>query len=373
MGGRSRLRFPAMLLGMISLGLGLWAGLARLGWGVFVPSGSFLEAHGALMVNGVLATLIGLERAVALERPALFGAPILTGAGAIGLALGVPYLLATSLLVVGSVVLLAMFLLILSRQPALHTLTQVVGATCLLAGNLLGLSGFDIPYLIPWWGSFVVLLIASERLELSRVFRISASRRTLFGAILALDLLACGVSLRWFALGGALLGASWVLMAGWLLAHDVAWRNAMRSGLPRFSALGLLTGYVWLGFGGVLLVLSGGIVAQGLLYDAQLHAVFLGFVLSMVFAHAPIILPAVLGRPLRFSWVLYLPLVILHVSLALRVGADLEGSYLVREWAGLFNVVAIVLFGLTLVGLLALDSFSRLRTALSVDSSVFFP
>lgn len=373
MGERSRLRFPAMLLGMLSLALGLWAGLARLGWGVYVPTGSFLEAHGALMVNGVLATLIGLERAVALERRLLFGAPLLTGAGAVGCALGFPGVFATGLLVAGSLILLVMFLVILSRQRALHTFTQSVGAGCLLAGNALALAGFDIPYLIPWWGSFLVLLIAAERLELTRVFRIPPSRRALFVTALALDLLACVVALRWLELGGMLLGVAWVLLAGWLVVHDVAWRNLGRRGLPRFTAVSLLTGYVWLGFGGALLTLGGGVASQDLLYDAQLHAVFLGFVLSMAFAHAPIILPAVLGRPLTFRPVLYLPLAVLHASLVLRIGADLAGSYLLREWAGLFNVLAIVLFGLALLATVALDSFASMRRALSVDSSVFYP
>jgi len=35
-------------------------------------------------------------------------------------------------------------------------------------------------------------------------------------------------------------------------------------------------------------------------YDAVVHAIFLGFVISMVMAHAPVILPAVLRRPLPY-------------------------------------------------------------------------
>ena len=35
-------------------------------------------------------------------------------------------------------------------------------------------------------------------------------------------------------------------------------------------------------------------------YDAVVHAVFLGFTLSMIMAHAPVILPAVLRRPLPY-------------------------------------------------------------------------
>ncbi len=113
-------------------------------------------------------------------------------------------------------------------------------------------------------------------------------------------------------------------------------------------------------------------MTNGLVYDAQLHAVFLGFVLSMVFAHAPIILPAVIGRPLPFHPFLYAAPVILNISVAARVLADLKGSYLLREWAGLFNAVAIVLFGLSLLAILLIDG-SNLRRALQTGASGFFP
>jgi hypothetical protein len=42
------------------------------------------------------------------------------------------------------------------------------------------------------------------------------------------------------------------------------------------------------------------------LYDAMLHAVFLGFVISMVFAHASVIFPAVLGLPFEYRPAFYL-------------------------------------------------------------------
>jgi hypothetical protein len=95
----------------------------------------------------------------------------------------------------------------------------------------------------------------------------------------------------------------------------------------------------------------------------------LRFVLSMVFAHAPIILPAVLGKPFPFGWPLYVPVAILHVSLAVRIYADLS---VLREWAGLFNVVAIVLFGLLLPAI-RLHHNSPVRMAYGTDASGFYP
>ncbi len=369
---RSALRYPAMAVGILALALGVWTGLDRVGWALPVPSSGFLDAHGALMVNGVLATLIGLERAVALERRGLFAGPLLTGAGSLLFALALPWDAGVLLLTVGSAVIVGMFLIILSRQPAVHTMAQLLGAASLLVGNLLWWSGLDVPYVIPWWGSFLVLVIVAERLELTRVLPISRTRRLALIAMVALDVIACVVGLRSFTVGTELLAVSWVGMAAWLLVHDVARRNLSRPGVPRFTAVSLLSGHLWLLAGGLLILAYGGILPNTLVYDAQLHAVFLGFVLSMVFAHATIIVPAVLGRPVPFHRFFYAPLVVLDLSVGARVGADLLGLQSVRAWASLFNVVAIVAFGISLLLAVALER-SVVGRAFGVDSSTFYP
>src|SRR5690606_8936470 len=85
------------------------------------------------------------------------------------------------------------------------------------------------------------------------------------------------------------------------------------------------------------LLVSGSIVAAvglpsaGLLYDAALHGVFVGYVLSMVFAHAPIILPAVARVKVPFTPALYAPLAVLHLRLAARVAADVGGVGALRR------------------------------------------
>lgn len=75
---------------------------------------------------------------------------------------------------------------------------------------------------------------------------------------------------------------------------------------------------MWLGIGGGLSLVFGAQVA-GPRYDAVLHVVFVGFVISMIFGHAPIIFPAILGVPINFQPAFYIHLVLLHASLALRV------------------------------------------------------
>jgi hypothetical protein len=64
----------------------------------------------------------------------------------------------------------------------------------------------------------------------------------------------------------------------------------------------------------------------------------------MIFGHAPIIFPAVLGLPIAFHSAFYVHLVLLHLSLALRVSGDLLLWWPARQWGGLLNVVVVLLF-----------------------------
>ena len=138
------------------------------------------------------------------------------------------------------------------------------------------------------------------------------------------------------------LGAALLVVVAALLRVDVARKMLRGKGLPRFSAACLLAGYAWLAVaGGILLLVPDPLAGGG--YDAVVHAVFLGFTMSMIFAHAPVILPAVLRRPLPYRPVLYAPLALLHASLLVRVGiGDGTGWEPVWRWAGVGNVVMAV-------------------------------
>ena len=64
----------------------------------------------------------------------------------------------------------------------------------------------------------------------------------------------------------------------------------------------------------------------------------------MIFAHAPIILPTITGLALPFQKSFYLHAGLLHLSLLLRVGGDLGSSLSLKEWGGLVNTLALLLF-----------------------------
>ena len=139
-------------------------------------------------------------------------------------------------------------------------------------------------------------------------------------------------------------GAGLIVFGAWLLRYDVARRTIRKDGLTRFIAACLLPGYVWLIIGGTLWIGVGGTSTNGFLYDAMYHALFLGFVFSMIFGHAPIIIPAVTPRDIEYRPRFYGHLVLLQLSLVLRVSADLLAAQPVRQWAGLLNVLAVLLF-----------------------------
>jgi hypothetical protein len=74
------------------------------------------------------------------------------------------------------------------------------------------------------------------------------------------------------------------------------------------------------------------------------HALFVGFVFSMIFGHAPIIVPAVVGVPIHYRPAFYAHLGLLHVSLIVRMAGDLTFWLPARQWGGMLNALAIVLF-----------------------------
>jgi hypothetical protein len=333
-----------MALGGVSLVAALWGGLGRLGWPLPTLAAPLAGGHGPLMVAGFLGTVIALERAAALKQRWTYGAPLLAGAGALSPLAGLPAGLGQALVAAGGILLVAALVQLAVREPALHYGVMALAAALWVAGTALWSLGFALYRVVPWWAGFLVLTIAGERLELSRLLPRPPRSRAEFLLWAALFVSGLVVGLGPFAAGVRLGGAGLVGLALWLLRHDIAWRTLRRPGGPRFMAICLLSGHAWLGIAGILwLTLAHGFAA-GPYYDAMLHAVFVGFVFSMIFGHALIILPSVLGVALPFRRAFYAHWALLHVSVLLRVAGDLAGWTPGQQWGGLGNAAAIALF-----------------------------
>ena len=288
-----RTRLPLLAAGGVALFAGIAAGEGRLGWPT--AGGDLMAVHGPLMVCGFFGTVIGLERAVALGKGWGYASPAATSLGGLLLVAGFPVGGAWAL-VLGSLVFTLMSAAVLRRQWEVFTVALGLGGACWLAGNLVWLTTGAPQAAVPSWAAFLVLTIAGERLELSRFLP--------------------------------------------------PWRWRIPTLLPVLALL--LSGYAWAAVSGVLM-LGLALGEGGLHTDAALHSLFIGFVFSMVFGHAPVILPAVLRVAVPYKPGFYGPLVLLHASLGLRLIGDLAEIHAVRQWGGLANAAALIVFILTML------------------------
>lgn len=342
-----RARLPLFIAALVCLLAGLWGGLILLGLPVPTVLATTAEEHGVLMALGFLGTVISLERAVALGRPWAFAAPALAGAGGVAVLVSLPPMVGRLLLCAASVVLVVVYVVVHRIQPALHLRVMAAGAVCWYVATLLWLMGWSLPRLVPWIAGFLVLTIIGERLELARVAFLTRTsvRQFLAGAVILGSGLILTTTATTASAGVRLAGAGMIALALWGSVHDVARRTVKIPGVTRFMALCLLAGYVWLFIGGAIWLLAGNLGASVAIYDAALHTVFLGFVMSMIFGHAPVIVPAVLRVRLPFRPWFYVHVGLLHTSLLARViGGDGLGSVLCWRVGGVGTELAVLAF-----------------------------
>lgn len=338
-------RIVLLLTVAVALLGGMGSGLARLGWQMDPLSQNWILVHGPLMICGFSGTLICLERAIALASRYRWSmiVPVINAAGAVALLLMQDATVAKFLLTAGSLGLLLLFGVMLRLYRSRDMVIMSLGAACWFVGNALWLSGQPVYQVVHLWVAFLVLTIVGERLELSRVRRLTPTSETLL--TIAVGVYLAGVTLTLFDLnmGIRLTGVGAILMAAWLLHYDIARRTIYRQGLTRYIAACLLIGYVWLAIGGMIGIWKGALYA-GPDYAAMLHAFLLGFIFSMIFGHAPIILPAVSGLRVQYTPLFYVHLILLHVALAYRTYGSLTLDLTAQSWGGLLNVVAVLLF-----------------------------
>jgi hypothetical protein len=338
-------RLPLVLLGIVSLVAGVWGGLVRLPLNLPLPGGNanWLTFHGPLMVCGFLGTVIALERSVGLKTWWTYLPPIIVGAGSVLMAAGMLGRPPLALIAIGSGIFWLVTLKVVRMQRVTFTMVMSGGALAWLIGNSLWWAQWPINRIVVWWVAFLGLTILGERLDLSRFQKPLKWKQPLLACVLGLFSAGLVLSVVHQVTGERLAGAGLLAMALWLARFDIARRTIKNPGLPRFMALSLLVGYFWLAVSGVLMLVFSPLVS-GLRYDSVMHSFFIGFVFSMIFAHAPVIFPAVLAVQPVFSRRFYAHVVLLEAGLLLRVAGDLANSASGRQLGAVLNAIAVALF-----------------------------
>ncbi len=347
----------ALLIGaMVALLGGLDAALLRLGLSAPVPAMDLANLHGVLMVFGFLGTAITLERAVALQsdrrRSSLWAylSPAASVAATV-VALAQLALLgpeATRLFpalawALSMALLVAMYVVVWRKQPMVAVLIQGLGALLGFAGILLWGRGFEAAQVVPWWAAFLVFTIIGERLELARFTFARGSTEARVLAETLVTTVALIATLFNAQLGYPLLGLALIVLALDTAAHDIALKTIRLQGAARYMAACMLAGYAWLLVAGGIWVIRGP-VFSGYGYDTVVHSLTIGFALSMVLAHAPVIVPAIARRDLPYNRAMWAVWGTLQLGLIIRVlaGARLaEGAW---QFGGALDIASLLAF-----------------------------
>lgn len=333
---------PLVLLSLLT---GIFSGWFRIGWNlpIALPSGE----HGALMVGSFLGTLICIERSVSYPNKTALLVPAINALSIIFFLLNMPKT-AYMFLVLGGAGLTGIYYMVYVKHKGKHLLIMMVGAMCYLTGSAVLFGTSFYPSAIMWWMAFLFLTITGERLELSRFTLLKNTAIKQSVLIILISLFIISIFLPFHSNLGSLLSAlSMIGAAVWLFKYDMARHSLKKPGQSFYSGLLLITGYIWLVLTGLFFAFG---AYFGSFYDSSLHGFFLGFVFMMIFAHAPVILPAVLKLNVSpFGKSLYIWYGLLNVTLVFRVIIFIPELAPYKHWAGMLNGIAIIGFFVNMI------------------------
>lgn len=342
------LRFGLFAVAVITLLVGIFAGLSRLQITVPDISLQFAAFHGPLLISGFFGVVISLERAVAVKTATAYAAPVLNAVGTLLLLLFGIVAGAQLLAIAAATVLTVVSLQLLRKVKADFTVILAGSAACWSIGGMVWWFTNDTARATLLWFAFLIITIAGERLELTRLLGTPQhAKRWCHAIVVTIMIGALGYALV-LPGAGTLFSVGLTLLAAWLIRYDLARHNMRQTGMTRYIAACLLSGYGWLGLAGVLGLL-GAFVPGSPLRDSALHALGLGFVMAMVFGHALIIFPAIARIKVAYHAAFYIPLALLHGSLALRVAGKVLDITPLQQFGAIANALTFIFFAVVMV------------------------
>lgn len=338
-----KLRLPAILFAILSLFSGIWGGLSRMGMSLDIPYPNMVSFHGVLMVSGFLGTFITLERSEVLELGPGYFFALLSAAGAFIMGTGWGIEAGMAMIVLAGIGLVGMYVFTLSIQPEWHTFIMSLGGVLWFVGDIFWLQAYPFIYTANLWLGFLILTVVGEHIELSSTDHISDKQRVQAGMLSIIFMTGLLVHILWTETGVIMSALSLIGLAIWLMKNNLTGVTVRKTGLPKFRNICLLTSFIWLVIGAVISVLYLK-VPDHLYYDAYLHSFFLGFIFSIIFAHAPVIIPRLTGWQVGFYDRFYFHYLLLQASLLIRLFGDFMADSMIRELGGILNGLTIVIF-----------------------------
>ncbi len=315
----SRYLLPLILFSAIA---GLVGGLGRLGL-VSTPI-QLSNYHGQIMAIAVLGALLSIERVSATAKPYSLAGPLLFLLYVLQAVLPLQWEAQVSVAAVGalfSTITIAQ-LFLRTKSPGLSAI--LVGFSSLTVATMLMSAGSSLFRVLPLLFTFPLLVVTGERIERSTTIQRPWGRRQAAQFAGARPVLIVSLFTAAFALAGFLyqpvqylFGLPQLFLGLWLIVRDQIVKVGRRyGGFQRYSAVNMMLAYVWLAATGVLNLLS---YTAFIPYQVRVHGFYLGFIGHAILAHAPIILPSLLGiATLAYSKTLYIPTILLTASLILR-------------------------------------------------------
>ncbi|CAN5471794.1 hypothetical protein BH09MYX1_BH09MYX1_11690 [soil metagenome] len=320
--------------------VGLIGGLTRLAWLTPPLAARIATAHGPLMTFGFFGTVIGLETAIANRERGLWVMALPLSSAGVGFAAFVSQPVAAALALASGVLFAS--IRIGARRDFDRRWLAIAASLAWLAAALAFFIERRIAPAVPSFAAFLLFVILDERLEtITTTSPRVARRHVVFGALALL--LVAAASSEWLPeLAARGRGLAVVVAAAWVARHDGP-AELRRGGLVGYAAQARFAGYFWLASAGAILLVTG-YVEVGPIFDATAHALFLGVAFSMIFAHAPRVVPRLLGIPIWYAPDLTATLALFHAGLALRVGGDLFAASGARSYGGLVTALSLPLF-----------------------------
>ncbi|MDN4165025.1 hypothetical protein QWY31_05895 [Cytophagales bacterium LB-30] len=324
---------PFVLLALL---LGMNGGLLRLGWEF--PLSATAASHGLLMTGSFMGTLITLERISTMPNTGWRIFPLSGAISALFFALGWFHAGLAALLFANAGLLLFYFKQ-MGQHKELYWYLLLAGSLCWLIGTLLVWKTLFIPRAVGWWMAFLLFTIVGERLELTRFLPVP--QKAFYALALFFGLVLLSLFLPFHEGGRWLLGLAVIGIGLWLSRYDMARITVKKTGYYRYIGTALYAGYGWLIALGLVLF---SMEDSAFFYDVFVHAFFLGFAFSMIWAHAPLIFPSLIKKQgpayhpiIWFGWSLF------QITLLARLLSALLGASTLRQWFGMTNGLSIFL------------------------------